>query len=1223
MQSAAPHPYPSPPGERGRGEGERLSLANVPAPAPLVADEPLARAFSLERAAQALDTSALHWQKTRKCAACHTMAPYLMARPALAAVSPEPPEVRRFFEEITTTPEKAFPSHLPADARTSVVVGVGTSLAFNDRTTTGKLHPVTRKALDRMWAAQRTDGGWDWPFRDVPPIKDTEHYGVTFAALGVGLAPEEYAKSEPARKGLDGIRKYLKAHAPTTLHERTMLLWVAQSVEGVLTEKERAQTLKDLLEAQRTDGGWSMASLVENPKDPKRQTDAGRQARAAKNHGAEFLVFVGRSNVYKMPSTSDGYATGFALYVARQAGVPSADKRLRQGVAWLKSHQRVSGRWFTPSLGFHEQHLISNAGTAYAVLALQACGEVPAPQHEHSGGKKSTPADGELYNDPLPKGALARLGTTRFRLGNSIYAMALSPDGQTAVAVAGAPQTQFWDVATGKAVRRIESKEGGGGRVVAYSPDGRLVASVQDYRGLRLWDAATGKQLAELELGFTFTASLGFSPDSTVLAVGGGQATYGDATKSKSNSVITLCQWDGTSLKPLWENKPDQQAPLGPRSHGIKSLAFSPDGKHLVTGGVSNSIIRVWDAAGGKEIRQFTASGTQVGALAFAPIARAVASGSDDGGLTLWDPASGTKQWETKQPGEVRALAFAPDGRTLVAGGGPEYGWTAGKENDPFLVMVDASSGKDARPLGISRDSVASVAFSKDGKVLAAGLGGTLRFWHGTTGKERFAADGHENWISAVAVTEDGQMAVTAGGDGLLILWDLASGKEKLRLKGHQSQVRAAAFVPGGKLLASASTDQSVRLWDRATGQEVRLLKASPDGLLYSLTISPDGKLLAAGDYHNGSVFVWDLATGQLLHRTRIEEQLGHGVMCLAFSPDGRTLAAGETVLNAKRGAPAKSRIFLWDALTGSKPRAFSAHAYAVNSMAFSADGTMLASTGWSDKTIDFWDVASGTKLFDLPCGSGNSVAAFSHDGKMLACGGSPQEGISLWEVSSKKLRQKFSGHIASLHSLAFSPDGKTLVSGSMDTTGLIWDVTGLGAGAKTPTALSADKLLELWKSLASPDAEESGRVIWSFGADPKKSIPFIMERLRGLPSTDPERIRKLIAELDSEIFTTRQAAQKHLEALGKRAEPALRTALAQRPSLELSRRIESVLAKRETLILTPELLQVLRGIEVLEHVGSSEARQALDEFARKTPEDYFKQEARAAIKRLIRRSSH
>jgi squalene-hopene/tetraprenyl-beta-curcumene cyclase len=359
---------------------EPITRTNVKAPPPIAPDEPVAREFSLERAARYLDTAALSWLKTKNCAACHTMVPYMMARPALAPVLAAAPDVRRFFEDITATPENAFPSNLPADGRTSVVVGIATGLAFNDHMTTGKLHPRTRKALDRMWAAQRPDGGWDWPFRDVPPIKMTEHYGVTFAALGVGLAPEGYAKTEPARQGLAGIRKYLEAHSPTTLHERIMLLWVSRYIDGVLTQKEQTKTVKDLLAAQRPDGGWSMASLLENPEDAKRQTDQGRQARAEKGHGAEFLAFVGRDHLYKMPLTSDGYATGFATYVARQAGVASDDKRLRQGIAWLKSHQRVSGRWFTPSLGFHKEHLISNAGTAYAVLALHACGEVPLPK---------------------------------------------------------------------------------------------------------------------------------------------------------------------------------------------------------------------------------------------------------------------------------------------------------------------------------------------------------------------------------------------------------------------------------------------------------------------------------------------------------------------------------------------------------------------------------------------------------------------------------------------------------------------------------------------------------------------------------------------------------------------------------------------------------------------------------------------------------------------------
>ena len=356
--------------------GERLTLADVPAPPPLAADEPLAGEFSLERAAQSLDTSALYWQKTRKCAACHTMVPYLMARPYLAAVSPEPPEVRQFFETIVEQRLEAEPA-LPKDGVTAVVIEVAAALAFHDRATTGKLHPRTRQELDRMWTLQRPDGGWDWPFRDSPPVKSDDHFGVTMAALGAGVAPENYAGSAAAQKGLAGIRKFLKAQPPTSLHQKAMVMWAGMHLADLLTPEEKAQTVKELAAAQRPDGGWSLASLVENRHDPCWQTEAGRKARAEKGHGQEFLIYVGRDKIYKSSQASDGYATGLAVYVLRQAGVPADDLRIRRGVAWLKSHQRESGRWFTPSQAWHTQNLIANAGTAYAVLALHACGEIP------------------------------------------------------------------------------------------------------------------------------------------------------------------------------------------------------------------------------------------------------------------------------------------------------------------------------------------------------------------------------------------------------------------------------------------------------------------------------------------------------------------------------------------------------------------------------------------------------------------------------------------------------------------------------------------------------------------------------------------------------------------------------------------------------------------------------------------------------------------------------
>lgn len=355
---------------------EPVAQGPIDVPNELTADEPLGT-FSLLRAAQSLDMTALHWQKTQQCAACHTLPPYLMARPLLAGIVPEPTEVRQFFETIVEQGREGDPD-LPKDSVTAVVIQTAAALAFHDRATSGKLHPRTRQELDRMWTLQRADGGWEWPFRDTPPLKSDEHYGVVLAALAASTAPDRYSDSEPARKGLAGIRRYLAAHPPWSLHQRSMLLWGAKQISDLTTAEVRAQTVQELIAAQRPDGGWSLATLTENPGDPQRQTDEGRHAREAEGHGHEYLVYVGSGKAYKSSLTSDGYATGLTLYVLRQAGVPSDDACIRHGITWLKEHQRASGRWFTPSQGWHTQHYISNAGTAYAILALHACGEIPS-----------------------------------------------------------------------------------------------------------------------------------------------------------------------------------------------------------------------------------------------------------------------------------------------------------------------------------------------------------------------------------------------------------------------------------------------------------------------------------------------------------------------------------------------------------------------------------------------------------------------------------------------------------------------------------------------------------------------------------------------------------------------------------------------------------------------------------------------------------------------------
>jgi squalene-hopene/tetraprenyl-beta-curcumene cyclase len=232
--------------------------------------------------------------------------------------------------------------------RVTETVMVASVLAQNDALTTGKLHPATRQALDRIWSVQREDGGFDWMKYNQPPSEIDDHYGVTMAALGVGVAPDGYAETPAAKAGLDNIRRYFQNNPPVNLHQRAMLLLASLHVDGIMTEAERQQLVQDLLALQKPDGGWALVTL------------GNWQRSDGKPHDLE---------------TSDGYGTGFAVYVLRQVDLPADEPRIQRGIAWLKSHQRLSGRWFTRSQWKDQKHYLTHAGTAYAIAALAVCGE--------------------------------------------------------------------------------------------------------------------------------------------------------------------------------------------------------------------------------------------------------------------------------------------------------------------------------------------------------------------------------------------------------------------------------------------------------------------------------------------------------------------------------------------------------------------------------------------------------------------------------------------------------------------------------------------------------------------------------------------------------------------------------------------------------------------------------------------------------------------------------
>ncbi len=336
----------------GLAQQTPLTLQDVAEGLPVIsADEPVATEFSAVQAAQYLDRSALNWVKTKKCATCHTNLFYMVARPALHSVLPDSGEVRSFYEDYRKV---RWRTKGPSETGGFWPIVVGTGLTFNDVQTTGRLSDVARDVLDMMWTVQREDGGWNWPDCDYAPMEIDDHYGVTVAALAVGAAPDGYANTPQSRAGLDKMRTYFTNNPPKSLHHRAMLAWCSVRIDGIVSEQQREETLAELLALQLDDGGWSTAGFLTDWKGLKR------------NDGQPLKT-----------NTSDGYGTGLVIVIARELGVPADDPRLQKGIQWIHANQRESGKWFTESPVNDAGNLISNAGSAFVVLALQACGELP------------------------------------------------------------------------------------------------------------------------------------------------------------------------------------------------------------------------------------------------------------------------------------------------------------------------------------------------------------------------------------------------------------------------------------------------------------------------------------------------------------------------------------------------------------------------------------------------------------------------------------------------------------------------------------------------------------------------------------------------------------------------------------------------------------------------------------------------------------------------------
>ncbi len=318
-----------------------ITLENVVEVGPNQPDEAMADHYSAQAAVRFLDSTALQWQKKRKCFTCHTNFAYLYARPYIDDDAQAHREVRSYAEQLVNQRWSEEGPRWDAE-----IVATAAALAFNDAKTTSELSDATLTALDRMWTVQREDGGWDWLKCDWPPMESDDHYGATVAAIAVGVAPGNYHETPKASQGMDALRNYFANNPPQNLHHKAMLLWASRYHRQLLTEQDKRETIDELFGLQKEDGGWAVASMGNWPR---------------------------RDGTDQDTATSDGYGTGFAIFVLRQAGTPSSDDRIQRGVDWLKGHQRQSGRWFTRSLYRDNKHFLTHAGTAFSIMALAEC----------------------------------------------------------------------------------------------------------------------------------------------------------------------------------------------------------------------------------------------------------------------------------------------------------------------------------------------------------------------------------------------------------------------------------------------------------------------------------------------------------------------------------------------------------------------------------------------------------------------------------------------------------------------------------------------------------------------------------------------------------------------------------------------------------------------------------------------------------------------------------
>lgn len=486
----------------------------------------------------------------------------------------------------------------------------------------------------------------------------------------------------------------------------------------------------------------------------------------------------------------------------------------------------------------------------------------------------------------------------------------------------------------------------------------------------------------------------------------------------------------------------------------MRGVAFTPDGKAFVSTGWGDSV-RLWDWKTGKQIRKFTGNEVfSTFAVAFSPDGKKMASVGKRGLVRLWDVKSGKELIKTqKHTGWSFGIAFAPDGKTFA---------TAGEDS---IRLWDVATRIELRSFQQPDDQIRGnypVAFSSNGKTLAAGAGKTIRLWNlETDGKPLVIENAHGREVVSIAFTPDAKTLITSGfhleriepglrhAVGQIRYWDAITGKQLRELQSEDSQLGycSLALSKNGTILACMDND-SIRIWDAKSGKLIRTIAEHQNFFwpsTHGLAISPDGKTLAVRA-RDGAARLFDVATGKSL----LEKSESHSdvVLSVQYSPDGKTIATGS----------ADGTVRLWNPSTGKQVRLLLPEKRWVRSVLFTPDGkTLIAGCeAWDSNSsryygaVSMFNVQTGRKLREIDLPSRGMAAALSADGKLLAAASGfgvddPDDPsvciIHILDVATGKKLAQLRGHTLDVVQMAFSLDGKHLVSVSRDKTVRRWNV--------------------------------------------------------------------------------------------------------------------------------------------------------------------------------------